>query len=301
VKVSDGPVALVPSGVVTVTLTDPAASAGEVAVIEVSEFSLNVAEVDPKSTAVAPVKPLPVIVTDVPPVYGPDPGLTDVTVGGVKVKVSAGPVALVPLGVVTVTSTGPTDSAGEVAVIEVSEFSMNNADVPPKSTAVAPVNPLPVIVTEVPPVAGPALGLTEVTVGGEAALAEPPTTVTAAETTVATRTIRRVAFVKVPRPIIVRPPSQLAPMDPNRCRERRRQGDRNYGERIPPLTPTAPVGRERPSAHRSGTDRGGGGGWGSRRHDDQPHVDRNLPTAEEQANYPRRTASGSPAPCPPST
>jgi hypothetical protein len=37
--------------------------------------------------------------------------------------------------------------------------------VPPNVTLVAPVNPVPVIVTVLPPVGGPELGLTEVTVG----------------------------------------------------------------------------------------------------------------------------------------
>ena len=35
----------------------------------------------------------------------------------------------------------------------------------PKSTAVAPVNPVPVMVTEVPPPGGPVLGLIPVTIG----------------------------------------------------------------------------------------------------------------------------------------
>ena len=38
--------------------------------------------------------------------------------------------------------------------------------VAPKSAAVAPVNPVPLTVTEVPPPAGPLVGLTLVTVGG---------------------------------------------------------------------------------------------------------------------------------------
>ncbi len=37
----------------------------------------------PNLTAVAPVKPVPVIVTVVPPVVGPELGLIPVTVGGV--------------------------------------------------------------------------------------------------------------------------------------------------------------------------------------------------------------------------
>ena len=65
-------VAEVPPGVVTVTSTVPA-PAGEVAVIEVAELTVKlVALVAPNLTAVAPVKPVPVIVTDVPPAVGPD-------------------------------------------------------------------------------------------------------------------------------------------------------------------------------------------------------------------------------------
>ena len=53
-----------------------------------------------------------------------------------------------------------------MAVICVSESTWNDAAaVPPKATAVVPVKPLPVIVTEVPPVGGPLLGATLVTLG----------------------------------------------------------------------------------------------------------------------------------------
>ena len=72
----------VPPGVVTVTSIVPELAAGEVAVIEVSDLTVNdVAEVDPNLTAVAPVKPVPVIVTEVPPASGPAVGLMLVTVG----------------------------------------------------------------------------------------------------------------------------------------------------------------------------------------------------------------------------
>jgi hypothetical protein len=51
-------------------------------VILVELFTLNdVADVAPKSTAVAPVRLVPVIVTLVPPAAGPDDGATLVTVG----------------------------------------------------------------------------------------------------------------------------------------------------------------------------------------------------------------------------
>jgi len=79
---------------------------------------------------------------------------------------SALEVAEVPAGVVTVTSTVAADSAGEVAVTEVSLLTVTPvAAVVPKLTALAPVNPVPVMVTDVPPVLDPELGLTPVTVG----------------------------------------------------------------------------------------------------------------------------------------
>ena len=107
------------------------------------------------------------IVTLVPPAVGPAGGLALVTVGGAtKVNWSAAPVALVPPGVVTVTSTVPADSAGAVAVILLELLTVYApAAVPPKLTAVAPVNPVPVIVTLVPPAVGPDAGLTLVTEG----------------------------------------------------------------------------------------------------------------------------------------
>jgi hypothetical protein len=78
---------------------------------------------------------------------------------------SAADVALVPPGVVTVTSTVPAP-AGEVAVICVALFTVNVvAPVAPNFTAVAPVKFVPVMVTLVPPAAGPLAGLTLVTVG----------------------------------------------------------------------------------------------------------------------------------------
>ena len=68
-------VADVPEGVVTVTLTTPV-PAGLSAVIVVSLTTVTfVAGIVPKSTAEAPVKPVPVIVTNVPPVAGPIVGL----------------------------------------------------------------------------------------------------------------------------------------------------------------------------------------------------------------------------------
>jgi hypothetical protein len=65
---------------------------------------------------VAGSKPVPVIVTGVPPTSGPEPGETEVTVGGALYwNWSLREVAEVPLGVVTVTSTEPGLPAGDVA------------------------------------------------------------------------------------------------------------------------------------------------------------------------------------------
>ena len=75
------PVAEVPAGVVTVTSTVPL-PAGLVAVIWVSLVMLNFVAVGPKETLVAPVKPVPVIVTGVPPEFSPLLGLMPVTTGG---------------------------------------------------------------------------------------------------------------------------------------------------------------------------------------------------------------------------
>jgi len=72
----------VPPAVTTVISTIPALPAGEVAVIDVALLTVKlVALLAPNFTAVAPVKLVPVIVTDVPPVVGPAGGLTPVTVG----------------------------------------------------------------------------------------------------------------------------------------------------------------------------------------------------------------------------
>ena len=72
----------------------------------------------PNFTFVAVVpgpKPLPFRITLVPPVVGPELGLTFMTTGR-NLKRSADEVALVPLTVVTVTSTVPGEPAGEIAV-----------------------------------------------------------------------------------------------------------------------------------------------------------------------------------------
>src|SRR5580698_9148319 len=69
-------------GVVTVMLTPPAAWAGAVAVSLVADTTVKRVAADlPNLTAVAPVRALPVIVTTVPPVAGPEVGVTLVSAG----------------------------------------------------------------------------------------------------------------------------------------------------------------------------------------------------------------------------
>ena len=83
---------------------------------------------------------------------------------------SAGELAKVPAGVVTVTSTIPVPE-GLLAVISVPLTTVTLvAAVLPKSTAVAPVNAEPVMVTKVPPPVGPTVGLMPVTDGAAGAM-----------------------------------------------------------------------------------------------------------------------------------
>ena len=55
---------------------------GEVAWISAPLITLKVATVPPNLTSVAPVKPVPMITTAVPPSGGPEFGVTERTVGG---------------------------------------------------------------------------------------------------------------------------------------------------------------------------------------------------------------------------
>ena len=72
----------IPPAVVTVTSLLPAVPAGVVAVMEVALTTTKlVAAMPPTATLVAPVKFVPVIVIVVPPVIGPEGGLTLVIVG----------------------------------------------------------------------------------------------------------------------------------------------------------------------------------------------------------------------------
>ena len=81
-------VALWLSGLVTTTLTAPAACAGVVAVRLVLLTKLTpVAAAPPKLTVAPDTKLVPVMVTAVPPTVEPLPGATAVTLGGGGVAV----------------------------------------------------------------------------------------------------------------------------------------------------------------------------------------------------------------------
>ena len=72
------------------------------------------------------MKPVPVMVTEVPPAVGPEPGATEVTVGAATIgELVSGAGGEVPPAVVTVTLTVPPVPAGEVAVIWVVESTVN--------------------------------------------------------------------------------------------------------------------------------------------------------------------------------
>jgi hypothetical protein len=149
----------VPPGVVTLTLPD--APGPTIAVMVVDELTENEeAATPPKFTAVAPVKLVPTIVTDVP--VAPLAGVKEVIVGGgINVKPA---IDAIPPGVATLTL--PDAPVPTTAVMLVDELTVNDdATTPPKFTTVTPAKKLvPVIVTAVP--VPPLAGVKEVNVGG---------------------------------------------------------------------------------------------------------------------------------------
>ena len=108
------------------------------------------AGVVPNLTAVASDRPVPEIVTTVPPLCGPSAGVIPVT-DGPATYVNCGDPMAVPPGVETETLTDPVP-VGDTAVISVELTTVTEvAATEPNSTDVAPVRPVPVRVTLVPP------------------------------------------------------------------------------------------------------------------------------------------------------
>ena len=129
-----------PAGVITVTSTVPVpAGLSGVILLSLTTVKLVVGTV-PKSTAVAPVKLVPVIVTGVPPACVPVVGAycshRRCNGGGVGVHSRRTDVGEVPTGVITVTSTVPVVPAGLTAVmgVVVDHFDIRCAGACPKST-----------------------------------------------------------------------------------------------------------------------------------------------------------------------
>ncbi|HEX9040945.1 MAG TPA: hypothetical protein VF838_07930, partial [Trebonia sp.] len=95
---------------------------------------------------------------------------------------SAELVALVPPGPVTVTSTVP-DPAGDVTVIDVAETTLTPVPaLAPNDTVSPAAKPVPLIVTTVPPAAGPLTGESPLTAGAGGGV-PPHVTITGAEFT----------------------------------------------------------------------------------------------------------------------
>jgi len=132
-----------------------------VAVICVALFTANVAALPLNATAVAPVKFVPVITTEVPTT--PDAGAKLAIVGAATTVNALADVAE-DAGLATVM--GPlVVPAATVAVICVALFTVNPlAGVPLNATAVMPVRLVPVITTDVP--TGPLVGTKLVMAGG---------------------------------------------------------------------------------------------------------------------------------------
>jgi hypothetical protein len=181
-------VALVTVLMVFVTLILPVvAPVGTIAVIDVAEFTVTeVAVAVLNLTVVVPQNFVPVIVTLVPTV--PAVGVNEVIVG------AAGAVSTVKSAVLAVSAAGvstvilpvvaPVGTAA-VTVVSVRPVSVVWL-VPLKSTAVAPVNPVPVIATDVP--ITPHLGVKFVTVEADAGTAVSPTINVTPTTETTTRT-----------------------------------------------------------------------------------------------------------------
>ncbi len=113
------------------------------------------------------MKPVPVIVTRVPPAIGPMAGeRSDVVGTGRTVKFSS---RVVPNGVVADTGSVPAACAGVVKINDVPSAATSSgvSVIPSNVTVVDPgTKPVPIIVTGKPPPVGPSKGSSDVAVGG---------------------------------------------------------------------------------------------------------------------------------------
>ena len=156
-----------PPAVVTVTSTAPALPAGSVTVIVLPVSPVIVPSAVPNFTVAVAIVPrfAPLIWTSVPLASGPDAGRIPETLGAAMYVNASGKVTLPP-AVVTVTSTRPGVPAGVVTTILVAVSLVTLPAAAPNLTATLELSRFaPVIVSEVPPAAGPCKRLVPVTTG----------------------------------------------------------------------------------------------------------------------------------------
>jgi hypothetical protein len=152
----------------------PTVAVSDVDEIHVGLLAVEPVPVAPYVTDVIPAvlvpKFVPVNVTTVAVPAAPEDGDTLVIVGVAASYEKSVLAALVPPGVVTSTlAVAPAVPAGVFAATVVASIGVTFvAAVPPIVTPVAPVRLVPVIITSVPPPAGPLAGVIPVTVGAAA-------------------------------------------------------------------------------------------------------------------------------------
>jgi hypothetical protein len=138
-------------------------------VIEVELTQVTPVAAAPPIVTVAPeTNPLPVMVIATPPASVPLDGVTEVTVGSTAYVNAPVPVPDKVLGFVTITFFAPVVPAGAVAVmvVELTQVTPVAATPPMVTARPAPAtNPVPVIVTIMPPAVLPTLGAVKLTVG----------------------------------------------------------------------------------------------------------------------------------------
>jgi len=131
------------------------------------ELIVETESADPPNDTVAPVwKPVPLTVTDVPPAAAPVFGVIELIVGaGATYVKQPTHVPICASVLVTTTFTDPAAPAVVVPVIEVGLIVATVSADPPNETVAPLWNPVPAMLTEVPPALGPLVGVTDVTVG----------------------------------------------------------------------------------------------------------------------------------------
>ncbi|NIK47870.1 hypothetical protein FHS46_002187 [Variibacter gotjawalensis] len=158
----------VPASVVAATVTAPAACGGATASMLVELKMLTESAGMPSNVTAAPNRFVPVSVTPVPPVTGPDVGDTLVKVGAAATYVKALVNDAVPASVVAATVTAPAACGGATASTLVELRMLTESAGMPSNVTAAPNRFVPVSVTPVPPVTGPDVGDTLVKVGAAA-------------------------------------------------------------------------------------------------------------------------------------